>query len=100
MTYKSAVTNNFLFHSLNIHKIRDIYKLELAKFMYKYHSQMLPNTSEKYFNSTATKLETPSRKIIFCRNYEPTKVKIVCNLLVFKYGILYSMNDKISAAQL
>ena len=54
VTYKSAVTNNSSFYSLNILKIRDIYKLELATCMYKYHSQMLPNTFEKYFNSTAT----------------------------------------------
>ena len=54
VTHESAVKNDFLFHSLNILKIRDIYKLELAKFMYKYHSQMLPNTFEKCLNSIAT----------------------------------------------
>ena len=51
VTYKSAVTN---IPSLSILKIRDIFKLELAEFMYKYHSQTLSNTFEKYFNSSAT----------------------------------------------
>ena len=101
VTYKSAVTNNSLFHSQNILKIRDIYNLELAKLMYKYHIQMLPITFEKYFNSTAATHCYETRNA-FKKNYFlpqiRTKVKIICNLLVFKYGILYSLNGRISAS--
>ena len=43
------VTNNSLFQKLKILKIKDIYHLELAKFMYQYHNSKLPKVFDKYF---------------------------------------------------
>ena len=43
-----------LYHSHNILKVNDMFKLELGKFMYKYNKNMLPNTFTQYFKSTTT----------------------------------------------
>ena len=48
------VTNNSLFQKLKILKIKDIYHLELAKFMYQYHNSKLPKVFDKYFTCANT----------------------------------------------
>ena len=42
-----------LFHKLNILNIYDLYKLQLATFMYQYHRNCLPNIFKHYFTSNA-----------------------------------------------
>ena len=45
------ITNNSLYHKLSILKIKDIYHLEMAKFMYLYHNNKLPKLFNNYFKS-------------------------------------------------
>lgn len=45
------VTNNSLFQKLNILKLKDIYYLEMAKFMYQFEKGELPNLFQSYFVS-------------------------------------------------
>jgi len=42
-----------LYKSLNILKLHDIYKLELAKLMHKFHHEMLPTSLKDLFQKTA-----------------------------------------------
>ena len=45
------ITNNSLYHKLSILKIKGIYHLEMAKFMYLYHCNKLPKLFNRYFES-------------------------------------------------
>jgi len=42
-----------LYKSLNILKLHDIYKLEIAKLMHKFHHEMLPTSFKDLFQKTA-----------------------------------------------
>jgi len=42
-----------LYISLNVLKLHDIYKLELAKLMHKFHHEMLPTSSKDLFQKKA-----------------------------------------------
>ena len=46
----SHIANNSVYHKLNILKIKDIYHLEMAKFMYLYHNNKLPKLFNQYFS--------------------------------------------------
>ena len=51
------IANNSLYHKLNILKIKDIYQLEMTKFIYLYHNKKIPklfNHSFKFVNSEHT----------------------------------------------
>ena len=48
------VKNNTLYHELKLLKVKDIYHLEMAKFMYLFHHNKLPNRFNQYFTSTKT----------------------------------------------
>ena len=45
------ITNNSLYHKLSILKIKGIYHLEMAKFMYLHHNNKLPKLFNNYFKS-------------------------------------------------
>ena len=49
ITSRDRVTNNSLYPSDKILKIADVYKLELGKFMFKYHIRALPEILNNYF---------------------------------------------------
>ena len=42
-----------LFKSKKILKVKDIYNLEIAKFMYSYYHSMLPENSDHYFKNAS-----------------------------------------------
>ena len=46
------VANNILYTNLKILKIEELYFLEIAKFMYLYHHNKLPELFSPYFNVT------------------------------------------------
>ena len=48
------VKNNTLYHELKLLKVKDIYHLEMAKFMYLFHYNKLPNLFNQYFTSSKT----------------------------------------------
>ena len=48
-TLKDKITNNSLFFSYKILKISDLYKLEVAKFMFQHHNNLLPDLFSNYF---------------------------------------------------
>ena len=49
ITWRDRVINNSLYLSDKILKIADVYKLELGKFVFKYHIRALPEISNNYF---------------------------------------------------
>ena len=49
ITWRDRVTNKLLYLSDKILKIADVYKLELGKFMFKYHITALPEIFNNYF---------------------------------------------------
>ena len=49
ITWRDRVTNNSLYLSDKILKIADVFKLELGKFMFKYHVRALPEIFNNYF---------------------------------------------------
>ena len=46
---QSHVYNNYLFYSSKLLKMEDLYKLEIAKFMYLYEHNILPPLFSDYF---------------------------------------------------
>ena len=48
------VKNNTLYHELKLLKVKDIYHLEMAKFMYLFHHNKLAKLFNQYFTSTKT----------------------------------------------
>ena len=51
-TWKDHIKSNTLFLKYNILKIEDIYKFELSKFMYLFHTNALTEVFDTYFLST------------------------------------------------
>ena len=51
-TRKDHINSNTLFLKYNILKIEDIYKFELSKFMYLFHTNALTEIFDTYFLST------------------------------------------------
>ena len=49
ITWRDRVTNNSLYLSDKILEIADVFKLELGKFMFKYHVRALPEIFNNYF---------------------------------------------------
>ena len=50
--WKDHINSNNLFLKYNILKIEDIFKFELSKFMYLFHTNALPEIFDTYFLST------------------------------------------------
>ena len=60
---KDSINMSSLFKSMNILKIKDIYKLEMAKFMYLYYHHRLPQNFEQYIKPAATHHKYVTRSI-------------------------------------
>ena len=48
------VKNNTSYHELKLLKVKDMYYLEMTKFMYLFQHNKLPNLLNQYFTSTKT----------------------------------------------
>ena len=85
---------------MNILKVKDIYLLEMAKFMYLYHSHKLPKLFNQYFipvNSVHNyNTRNASRKNISYVQFIPILLKKHCLLVLHKFGTTYPPNGRIS----
>ena len=50
---KDKINLNKLYLFFDIHKLEDILALEMAKFMYQYHNNTLPELFQNYFKSSS-----------------------------------------------
>ena len=90
-TWKDHINSNSLFLKLNVLKIEDIYKFELNKFMYLFHTNALPEIFETIFYPQSmlitTTLEANPIKAIFLNQQEPIVEKTRYNFMAFSSGI-------------
>ena len=71
MEFKSladCVTMNTLYKSLNILRLKDIFELEIAKFMHSFHHNKIPENFNSYFR-TASQQHTHLTRSITNKNY-------------------------------
>ena len=90
------IANNSLYHKLSILKIKDIYHLEMAKFMYLYHNNKLPKLCNNFFKSINSVHSYNTRNA--CRkNYQLYSLHSnTAKKALHKFGTIYSQNGKIS----
>ena len=88
---KDRITNNSLYKELEILKIKDIYQLEMAKFMFLYTSQKLPTVFNSYFTSVNTvhthNTRNESRNNFYINSINSNTAKKLFHSVDRKYGI-------------
>ena len=89
--HKRAAIEN-LFSKFYVLKISDLYKLECAKFMYKFENGLLPIAFNNYFtyiNSIHSYNTQYKKTNFFFQGLVQTMVKELFNILVYKYGLKF-----------
>ena len=77
MEFKSltdCISTNTLYKSLNILRLKDIFELEIAKYMHSFHHNKLPQNFNSYFR-TASHQHTHLTRSITNKNYFLKRVK-------------------------
>ena len=88
---KTAIRN--LFAKFHVLKLTDLYKLECAKFMYKFENGLLPISFNNYFTTSKsihsynTRYKAKSK--FFFQDSAQTMVKKHFSMLEYKYGLKF-----------
>ena len=93
------VKNNTLYHELKLLKVKDMYHLVVAKFMYLFHHNKLSNLCNQYFTFTKTVHKYNTRCTSYSNFYlhaiNSMLPKKQCDLVVPKFGIVCNQIGKI-----
>ena len=92
------VKNNGLYHELKLLKVKDMYHLEMAKFMYLFQHNKLPRLYHNYFTSTKSVRKYNTRCTSYGNYYLHTinsnAAKKHCNTVVLEFGMVCNRNGK------
>jgi len=74
-----------LYKSMKILKVKDIYELEMAKFMYSFHNNFLPENFKNYFQTASNHHDHYTRSIAK-NNFYLKRTNTRCGQQCFSYS--------------
>ena len=91
---KDRITTNY--HRFEILKLDDLYILEIAKLMYQFTQNKIPDTFDLYFTYSSDVSKHYTRHVsqedhIFLNRFATSRTLQTKNILVLKYGTTYQM---------